>query len=334
MFGLGAVAHRRRLRPGRTCSRKAVLIALALQLLVLPAAVLRARARLRPAAAARRRADAAGGLAGRDDGQPVQSPLPRGRRAQHHADRGELADRRRHPAPDHQPRARVLRPGRRRHPRPAARQDRCRCSPIVLVPGRPSGCSSGTPGAGVRRPHGQAGADPLRGGAGARSSSAPSWPSGRTSSATSATSDCPALLFCLASLAAGLLRPAGARGRASGRRSRAPSRSACTTAPWPSPSPSRCWAASSSPSRPRSTACSCSRWPPCSAGRSAGPPAGTPRRRPRRLSSGGERAVPAQGGPPGLPGAEQVLRGDGVHGQRRGGTEQDVGQQVGLLGDQ
>ena len=39
-----------------------------------------------------------------------------------------------------------------------------------------------------------------------------------------------------------------------GRRSPARSRSACTTAPWRSRSRSACWTASSSPSRPRSTA--------------------------------------------------------------------------------
>ena len=47
----------------------------------------------------------------------------------------------------------------------------------------------------------------------------------------------PVLLFCLVSLTLGLLRAAGAGRRASGRRSPAPSRSACTTAPWRSRSP-------------------------------------------------------------------------------------------------
>ena len=64
----------------------------------------------------------------------------------------------------------------------------------------------------------------------------------------------PALLFCLVSLTLGLRRPAGARAWSGGRRSPARSRSACTTAPWPSRSRSACWTASNSPSRPPSTA--------------------------------------------------------------------------------
>ena len=122
MFGLGlSLTIGDFARVGR--QPKAVVIALVLQLLVLPGDLLRPGAGLRPAAAAGGRPAAAGGLAGRHDGQPVQPPVPRGRGAEHHADRGELADRRGDPAGDHEPRHRLLRPGRRRQPRPAVRQD-------------------------------------------------------------------------------------------------------------------------------------------------------------------------------------------------------------------
>ena len=78
--------------------------------------LLRAGQAVRPAAAAGGRDDAAGGLAGRDQREPVQPPLPGRRRAQRHPDRGELGDRDRVAAADHQPRDRSLRPRRQREP--------------------------------------------------------------------------------------------------------------------------------------------------------------------------------------------------------------------------
>ena len=94
---------------------------------------------LRPAAAAGRRADAAGRVAGRDERQPVQPPVPRRRRAQRHADRGQLGDRDRVAAADHQPRHRLLRPRRQRGPavRQGGRGLRDRADP-----GRRSACWS------------------------------------------------------------------------------------------------------------------------------------------------------------------------------------------------
>src|SRR3954453_1775968 len=49
--------------------------------------------------------------------------------------------------------------------------------------------------------------------------------------------------------------------------------------------------------------------------------------------SGGERGTGSQGRAARLPGAEQVFGGDAVHRERAGRTEEDVGQQIGLLGD-
>ena len=250
MFGLGlSLTVGDFARVGR--QPKAVVIALALQLLVLPGDLLRAGAGLRPAAAAGGRPAAARGLARRHDGEPVQPPVPRGRGPQHHADRGELADRRGDPAGDHQPRDRLLRPGRRRQPRPAVRQDPAGVRRRAR-PGRPRAWWSGS-----GRPRSPTGWT-SRCGSSPRwcspwSSSARSSPSARTSPATCATSACPRC--CSAS-------PASPSGSSSpvrsawsgGRRSRARSRSACTTARWRSPSRSACWAASSSPSLRRSTA--------------------------------------------------------------------------------
>ncbi len=125
--------------------------------------VFRAGPGLRPAAVARGGPDAPGRLARWHHREPVQPPVPGRRRAQHHADRGELADRGGDPAGHHQPGDLVLRPARGRHARAAARQD-----PAGLRRGARAGRDrDGRPAAGdrVRRPHGQARAHPVRGGA-------------------------------------------------------------------------------------------------------------------------------------------------------------------------
>ena len=57
--------------------------------------------------------------------EPVQPPLPRRRGAQRQPDRGELGDRDRHAAADHQPRDQPLRPRRRRSACRSARSSRC-----------------------------------------------------------------------------------------------------------------------------------------------------------------------------------------------------------------
>ena len=187
MFGLGlSLTVGDFARVGR--QPKAVVIALVLQLLVLPAVCfgLVLAFDLPPLLAVGLMLLAAS--PGWHDGQPVQPPVPRRRRAQHHADGGQLAHRRRHPAAHHQPGDRLLRPRGRRQPRAAARQD---AAGLRRRPGA-GRHRDGRPAAGdrVRRPHGQAGADRRRRWSSRWSSSARSSPSGRTSPATSPRSAC------------------------------------------------------------------------------------------------------------------------------------------------